>query len=497
MPEILDAITQVTDLLGDLARVDRSTLCDADLVAVLAAEAAAGRLLDASRAFTAGEVAERSRYELGAEGLSMRYSQRKPTDFIEQSTRVSKAEAARLVHIGTAIRGRQSLLGAALAPSRPVLAAAMTCGELGLDAAHAILAGLKQATGGSDATPENLDAAETALVEFAATEVADAVADLGRAWRDALDPDGIEPRYEDILARRGIFVSRERNGIKTYTIKAAPVLAAELDAVFLDSMDPNATPRFMSDEDLARATTVTEDENGDLVEIIVDPRNLEQKRADALEGVLTAGIRATQDRANQDRAARDRPVNLRTIGSVTAVIQLKDLQNGTGFGILEGSDEVIPAAAIQEMVCDTGFFRVLLGRRGEPVFHGPLERYFTQVQRRAMVARDGDRCIAKGCRKRAAESHAHHVILYSEGGPTDVDNGVMLCPAHHHALHQGAFEIKIIDGKPWIRDSIDAFNDNAWQPAGRNRLLVTSLPKSPDSPESHGQLSSAAATEAP
>jgi hypothetical protein len=462
MPEILDAIEQVTGLLGDLARVERSTLTDADLVAVLRAEAAASRQLDASRVFTAGEVAQRSRYELGADGLSMRYSQRKPIDFIEQSTRDSKAEAARLVRIGTAVRARQSLSGETLPPLRPVVAGAMVRGELGLDAASAILSSLRQAAGGSDATPENLDAAETALVEFAAKDVADSVADLGRAWRDALDPDGVEPRYDDILEKRGIFVGRERNGIKTYTIRAAPMLAAELDAVFLESMSSNATPRFMSDKDLARATTVTEDENGELVETIVDRRSIEQRRSDALEGVLTAGIRATQDGL----------ANLRTIGSVTAVIQLKDLQGGTGFGILEGTDEVVPASAIQELVCDTGFHTVLLGDNGAPLSHGLLERYATASQRRAIIARDGDRCVAKGCRKRAAGSHAHHVVFFSRGGPTDVDNMVMLCPAHHHALHQGAFEIRMVDGIPWMRDTIDFFDDDAWQPAGRNRLLT-------------------------
>ena len=65
------------------------------------------------------------------------------------------------------------------------------------------------------------------------------------------------------------------------------------------------------------------------------------------------------------------------------------------------------------------------------------------------------------------------MIFSSDGGPTDVDNGVMLCAAHHHALHQGAFEIKMVDGMPWIRASVDAHDDAAWKPASHNRLLAT------------------------
>ena len=462
MTPILDTMQQVFDLLGTVARVDRATLSDVDLVALLAAEEGSRRLLDASQVLTAGDVADRSRYELGAEGLSMRYSQRKPIDFIEQTTRVSKAEASRRVRVGLAIRPRQSMLGETLPPERPIVAEAMTNGLLGIDTVATILHSLKQAAGGSEATLENMDAAELALVTLGTTDSADMVADIGRVWRDALDPDGIEPRYEEIRERRGIFVGRERNGIKKYTINAAPTLAAELDAIFLDSMDPKAGPRFLSEEDLARAATLVEDDNGEPIETVVDPRSLDQKQHDILEGVLVAGIRAT----------REGPANLRTIGSVTAIIQLKDLQNGTGFGTLEGTDEIIPASVIQELVCDTGFQPVVLGNQGEPLYYGLLQRYFTPAQRRAMAARDGDRCIAPGCRKRAAGCHAHHVIFYSKDGPTNVDNGVLLCPAHHHALHQGAFEIRMVDGMPWTRASVDAFDETAWKPASHNRLLI-------------------------
>ncbi|HEX4442842.1 MAG TPA: DUF222 domain-containing protein [Galbitalea sp.] len=466
MPEIAEKLQQVTALLGDLARVDRGAISDADLVAMLASEEAAGRFLDTSRVLTAGEVAERSRYERGSDGLSMRYSQRKPVDFVEQVTRTSKTEAARRIRVGEAIRARESFLGETLPPIRPIVAEAMRAGELGVDAASNIIGHLGRAASGSEASPDNVDAAETALVALATVHEADDVAAVARAWRDALDPDGIAPRHDEILARRGVFISPEKNGIKTYKVNAGPVLAAELDAVFLDPMSKGAIPRFISEEDLARATTALEDDNGTMVLSLVDPRTLPQKRADILEGVLAEGLRATQDG----------PANLRTIGSVTAVIQLKDLQAGTGFGILEGTDEVIPASVVQQLVCENGFFPLVVGNMGEPLYHGLKKRHFTKAQRRAIIARDGDRCIAKGCRKRAAESHAHHVLYFSNGGRTDVINGVMLCPAHHGAHHAGAFQIKMFDGKPWIRDSVDIFDEDAWRPAGKNRLIFD-LPK--------------------
>ena len=462
MTPVLDAIRQATAVLRGVAQVDRTALSDDDLVALLGAEEAAGRFIDTSRALSAGEVADRSRYELGDAGLSMRLGERKPDILIEQVTRVSHSEVVRRIRIGQAIRPRQSMLGEVLPPERPIVAEAMTHGLIGVDTANTILYSLKQAAHGSAATPENMDAAELALVQKGTIDSSDLVTDAGRLWRDAMDPDGIEPRYEDILDRQMVTVGRELNGIKNCNVKAGPTLAATLDAVFMDSMDPRVGPRFLSEDDLARAERIIEIIDGREVVTIVDPRSLERKRADILEGVLTAGLKAT----------REGPTNMRTVGTVTAVISLKDLQSGSGFGILEGTDEVIPASVIQELACETGFYPVIVGNKGESLYHGTLKRYFTDAQRRAMIARDGDRCISPGCKRRAAQTHAHHVVFYSNDGPTDVENGVLLCPAHHHALHQGAFEIRMIDGMPYYRSSVDKNDDTAWKPVSRNRLLL-------------------------
>jgi hypothetical protein len=300
-----------------------------------------------------------------------------------------------------------------------------------------------------------VDAAEQALVEMATRESADLGLEAGHMWRDALDPEGIEPRYEEIRERRLVTIGRERNGIKKIVINAVSTMQATVEAALLDSMNPRVGPRFLSEEDQARAITELVEIDGSMVERIVDPRSLEQKQYDVLEGL---------------RATREGPVNLRTIGEVTAVISLADLESGKRFGLIEGVDEVIPASVVQELVCDSGFRLLATGWKGEPLYHSGLLRCFTQAQRRAMVARDGDRCVVPGCGTRAAACHAHHVVFWKNGGLTDIDNGVLLCPAHHHALHQGAFELWMIDGKPWIRARVDLRDETAWRPAGDNRI---------------------------
>ena len=455
-----DTIEQATALLSDVAWADIGAVGDSELVALTRSIEALGRLVDAGRAFAAGEIVERSRFELGAEGLSQCNSERKPIEFIARLTRASRSEVSRRMRVGAAVRSRQSLLGVGLPAERAIVAAAFAAGELGIDTASAILAGLQQAATGCAATAENVEAAEYAMVEAGLSDPADDVAVIARLWRDALDPDGIEPRYEQIRARRLVTIGRERNGIKRYTIDASPTLAAELDAIFLDSMDPKVGPRFLSDEDRERAEVVMVDRDGELVPRLQDPRSLGEKQHDILEGVLLEALRAT----------REGRTDMRTVGSVTAVIQLADLQAGTGFGILEGTNEVVPASVIQEIACDSGFSTIVLGEKGEPLFHGLLKRHATQAQRRAIIARDGDRCLI--CDAVASRSVAHHVVFYSRGGPTDIDNLVILCPTHHHGLHQGHFEIRMTDGMPWIRRATDNRDEAAWHPASRSRRLL-------------------------
>jgi hypothetical protein len=65
--------------------------------------------------------------------------------------------------------------------------------------------------------------------------------------------------------------------------------------------------------------------------------------------------------------------NMRTTGAVTAIITLDNLESGDGIGWLDDSNEPLPASVIQEMACDSGFRRVLLGNTGEPLYEGRLE----------------------------------------------------------------------------------------------------------------------------
>ena len=90
--ELLDRVTR---LLAELARVDFHALDDDSLCELVGRTEQAGRLVDTARALGAAEIDDRSRYELGRDGLAQRHGHTRGSHLIETITRVSSAEVAR------------------------------------------------------------------------------------------------------------------------------------------------------------------------------------------------------------------------------------------------------------------------------------------------------------------------------------------------------------------------------------------------------------------
>jgi HNH endonuclease len=69
---------------------------------------------------------------------------------------------------------------------------------------------------------------------------------------------------------------------------------------------------------------------------------------------------------------------------------------------------------------------------------GRATRVIPPALRRALAVRDGG-CVAAGCDRPAPWADAHHLIPWFRGGPTDLDNLVLLCRSHHRAVHEGGW----------------------------------------------------------
>ncbi len=67
------------------------------------------------------------------------------------------------------------------------------------------------------------------------------------------------------------------------------------------------------------------------------------------------------------------------------------------------------------------------------------DRHIPDWMKRKVFARDGGRCRGCGCRLRLGH---HHVVKWSEGGKTEVDNLLLLCTKCHALSHAGLLIIK-------------------------------------------------------
>jgi len=417
-----------------------------------------GRLVDALRVQVAGEIAERSRFSAGSDGLSDRYGFRTGAHLLEFLARVSAGEARRRSRLGASIRPDVGLDGSALPAAHPVVAEALGAGEIGVESAGVIVRCLDQAS--PTAAPDDIVAAEAALVTAAKTESTDLVAVQARAWREALDPDGAEPRDERIQRLRSFRVGVENEkGLTPFSGAADPVFAALLRNALDNANRPRVAPRFLSEADRQTGLSLVETDEGTVVESVSDPRTREQRNYDVLHGVVTAGLRSTGTESGE----------LRDLAQVVAVITMDDLASGTGAAWIDDVAEPISAATVEEIVCGQGLAKVIVGENGEPLYLGRHKRYFTSQQMRALAVRDGG-CVWPGCSAPASWAEGHHVVPWKDDGPTDIDNGALLCPYHHRKLHRSGFRLRMIDARPHMLLTPAMDPAQRWRPIGRSRI---------------------------
>ena len=104
-------------------------------------------------------------------------------------------------------------------------------------------------------------------------------------------------------------------------------------------------------------------------------------------------------------------------------------------------DDGAPVAAttVRRLACDASLVR-LIERDGAPIRLGRKTRTIPPALRRALQVRD------RGCRFPGCGSSrfvdAHHIEHWAHGGPTNLENLVQLCCAHHRLLHEGGYLIR-------------------------------------------------------
>ncbi|RHW26051.1 HNH endonuclease [Nocardioides immobilis] len=129
--------------------------------------------------------------------------------------------------------------------------------------------------------------------------------------------------------------------------------------------------------------------------------------------------------------------------TITEESLIKRLATGGLIDADLSAGDNLSAEAIGRLACTAGIIPVVLGGKGEILDLGRTRRLFSPAQRKAMALRDKT-CRGEGCTVPAPWCEAHHLKPWSQGGKTDIADGILGCPHHHHLLHDPNYTHEIL-----------------------------------------------------
>jgi hypothetical protein len=220
-------------------------------------------------------------------------------------------------------------------------------------------------------------------------------------------------------------------------------LPAEQGALVVAALDRLAS-RLPSDPEVERAYT------------------LDARRADALVAM------ASQEISDDPDPARAR-VNLH--------IDLGALTSRSGSGELESGGIVHPALS-SLLCCDATVQAVIHGEGDHVVGLGKETRVVAPWLYRQLRARDQG-CTFPGCHH-TRYVQAHHIWWWEWGGPTNLNNLVLVCDFHHKLIHLYGWRVEL--GKQagvvhWFKPGYKPYEPNRAPPLPRSggRRIRTSV----------------------
>ena len=420
-------ISRVSALVGDLARRDVSGLSHRDLLEAHDAVARLGRLAGTLQARFAGEIARRSTPDLPGGGLARRQGFGNAGAMVARVTGGTAAGAMRAIEAGLALMPEVVAVAApdgsassdGSAPSQhaasraryPAVAEAALAGDLSVDSAGLITAGLETLT--ESISSDALHDLERRLVDKAVHLAAHEVRSLVANTVARADLRGHEEREKRQHSERYIAWREDHTGMVTFTGKLDAVTAAPIRTV----IEQIVTHDFRARRDQDPAS--------------LDRRSVGQMRADALFDVCRHALGCKET----DQSG------IRT----TMIVRMNesDIDTGRGLGSIDGTHQPVSVGQLRRLAGDAGIIPAVLGGDSEVLDLGRRVRLFTSAQRLALLERDG------GCAKcHAPPEHceAHHIRWWERGGHTDLSNGVMLCTRCHHDIHRQGWDILIQHG---------------------------------------------------
>lgn len=389
---------------------------DDAIVALLSLAGDLRRSVDAIGAQLAAQLARRS--TVPETSLARALGERTPAIAVARLASIDVREAHDWIAAGAAATTRATLTGETLPPRFEQVAASLVSSAITPRAARAAVDALTVVA--ERCTPQEARDLERLLVDYAAQLTPREFDRLCRQAVDRFDPDGVEPREDDLRSRAGLTIVRGSDGMTTFIIKSH----AEAAGYILTALDARTAPQ--------RVPTFAElDPSSD------DNRTLPQKRLDALVGIARESL------------ANDNGQLAGTAATLMVTMTLDALLTGVGTAHIAGLDEPISARTARRLAADAEIIPVVLGTNSELLDVGRARRLFTEPQRRALALRDGG-CIWPGCDAPPGWCEVAHIVPWSHGGPTDLENGALMCAFHHRRFDNDGWALERREEVSWL-----------------------------------------------
>ncbi|WP_093155707.1 HNH endonuclease signature motif containing protein [Saccharopolyspora antimicrobica] len=252
-----------------------------------------------------------------------------------------------------------------------------------------------------------------------------------------LDKDGALQEERAQHEARELHYATARDGM--LVIKAR--LDRETGAKFVAALRPLAAPRPETDGEK-------------------DPRTVGQRNADGFAAMVDLVLDSDQ----MPRTGGQRP-------HLTVTIDFDDLKqrltNGTP-GTLTATEQSITAENVRRIACDCEVLPMVLNGDSLPLDVGTTQRTAPTHIRAALLQRDGV-CAFPDCDRPPGTPQAHHIKHWIDGGPTELNNMVMLCPHHHRRIHDQHWTITLHQGRPMFTPPSSVDKSRKPKPGGKAR----------------------------
>ncbi|MEO3774117.1 DUF222 domain-containing protein [Micromonospora sp. B9E7] len=267
------------------------------------------------------------------------------------------------------------------------------------------------------AGPEAADKAVGVLVDWAAQFDASQLRRLGTRILDHVAPEIADAAAEAALRAEESRAARDQHlTLSEQTdgrLRLTGILDVEAAALLRAAIDPLSAPTGPDDS-----------------------RTAGQRRHDALADVFRLALRTGE-----------LPEHGGDTTQVVVTTSYDGLTRQLGNGALDTGLQLTPEA-VRRLACDAAILPAVLGGAGQPLDIGRQRRLITGPLRRALVLRDRG-CAFPGCDRPPRWCAAHHVRHWADGGPTSLDNAVLLCGHHHRHIHHSDWAVQIAgDGRP-------------------------------------------------